>query len=84
MKEDGSKTLEVMGTIDEQHQLHLDTLLPLSGPSRVRVIIVFSEEADGADMEEKEWLRAAGQNPAFDFLKDPSEDQYTLSDGKPF
>ncbi len=84
MKEDGSKTLEVMGTIDEQHQLHLDALLPLSGPSRVRVIIVFSEEADGADMEEKEWLRAAGQNPAFDFLKDPSEDQYTLSDGKPF
>ena len=84
MKEDGSKMLEVMGTIDEQHQLHLDAPLPLSGPSRVRVVIVFPEEADVADMDEKEWLRAAGQNPAFDFLKDSSEDRYTLRDGKPF
>ncbi len=50
---------------------------------RVRVIIVFPEETDVADMDEKEWLRAAGQNPAFDFLKDPLEDRYTLSDGKP-
>ena len=23
-------------------------------------------------------------NPAFDFLKDPEEDIYTLSDGRPF
>ena len=84
MKEDGSKMLEVMGTIDAQHQLHLDAPLPLSGPSRVRVIIVFPEEADVADMDEKEWLRAAGQNPVFDFLKDPLEDRYTLRDGKPF
>ena len=61
MKEDSSKMLEVMGTIDEQHQLHLDT-----------------------PTDEKGWLRAAGQNPAFDFLKDPSEDRYTLRDGKPF
>ena len=72
------------GTIDEQHRLHLDTPLPLSGPSRVRVIIVFPEEADSTDMDEKEWLRAAGQNPAFNFLKDSSEDRYTLRDGKPF
>ena len=83
MKEDGSKMLEVMGTIDEQHQLHLDAPLPPSGPSRVRVVIVFPEEADVADMDEKEWLRAAGQNPAFDFLKGPIEDCYTLRDGKP-
>ncbi len=84
MKEGALKALEVMGTIDEQHQLHLDAPLPFSGPSRVRVIIVFPEEADVADMDEKEWLRAAGQNPAFDFLKDPAEDRYTLRDGNPF
>ena len=83
MKEGVSKALEVMGTIDEQHQLRLDSPLPLSGPSRVRVIIVFPEEADVTDMDEKEWLRAGGQNPAFDFLKDPTEDRYTLRDGKP-
>ena len=63
--------------------MHLDAPLLLSGPSRVRVIIVFPGEVDVADMDEKEWLRAAGQNPAFDFLKDPLEDRYTLSDGKP-
>ena len=77
MKEGSPKALEVMGTIDEQHQLHLGTSLPLSGPGRVRVIIVFREEADVTDMNEKEWLRAAGQNPAFDFLKDSTEDRYT-------
>ena len=76
-----SKALEVMGTVDEQRQLHLDTPLPLSGPHRVRVIIVFPEDTD---LSEQEWLQGATHNPAFDFLKDPAEDIYTLSDGKPF
>jgi Uma2 family endonuclease len=31
-----------------------------------------------------EWLRASASNPAFDFLKDPEEDIYTLEDGMPF
>lgn len=34
--------------------------------------------------EESEWLRAAVINSAFDFLKEPEEDIYTLADGKPF
>jgi len=33
---------------------------------------------------ETEWLQAATANPAFDFLSDPKEDVYTLSDGEPF
>lgn len=37
-----------------------------------------------AKLEELEWLKAALGNPAFDFLKDPEEDIYTLADGKPF
>jgi hypothetical protein len=45
------------------------------------VIILVVEETD---IDEQEWLRAAASNSAFDFLKDPSEDIYTLSDGKPF
>lgn len=36
------------------------------------------------ELEEFEWLKAAARNPAFDFLKDPEEDIYTLDDGKPF
>jgi hypothetical protein len=75
------KALEVKGTIDEQRRLQLDEPLPIVGPSRVRVIILIS---DGTDIDEKEWLQAAASNPAFDFLKDPEEDVYTLADEKPF
>jgi len=73
--------LEVTGTIDEQRQLQLDRQLPIAGPMRVRVIVLYPLN-DAWD--EKEWLRAAASNPAFDFLKEPEEDIYTLADGKPF
>ena len=75
------KALEVTGTIDAQRQLVLDEPLPVAVPTRVRVIITLLEEAD---IEEKEWLRATAANPAFEFLKDPEEDCYTLADGRPF
>jgi hypothetical protein len=75
------KAISVTGTIDEQRQLHLDTPLPVAGPSRVRGIILIPEETD---IEETEWLHLAAVNPAFDFLKEPEEDLYTLADGKPF
>lgn len=39
---------------------------------------------DQTDIDEREWFQAAATNPAFDFLKDPEEDVYTLTDGKPF
>jgi len=74
------RALEVLGTIDEQRRLHLDEPLPIIGPSRVRVILMLEE----TDIDEREWLRAAAMNPAFDFLKEPAEDIYTLADGKPF
>jgi hypothetical protein len=75
------KAIEVGGTIDEQRRLRLDEPLPIAGPSRVRVIILIPEETG---IDEKEWLQAAASNPAFDSLKDPEEDIYTLADGKPF
>jgi hypothetical protein len=73
--------IEVTGTIDEQRQLHLDEPLPVSGPSRVRVIILIPQDADAP---ERDWLRAAAANPAFDFLRDPHEDIYSSYDGRPF
>jgi hypothetical protein len=76
----GLKAIEVTGTI-EQSRLRLDEQLPIEGPARVRVIILVSDEAD---IPEEEWLRAASTNPAFDFLKEPAEDIYSASDGKPF
>ena len=76
-----TKAIETTGTIDAQHHLVLDGALPITGPTRVSVIILVPEESD---INETEWLQAAVTNPAFDFLKDPEEDIYTLSDGRPF
>src|SRR5215510_8348663 len=74
------KAIEVGSTIDEQRQLRLDEPLPIVGPSRVRVIILIPDETD---INEQEWLQAVASNPAFDFLKEPEEDIYTLADGGP-
>lgn len=75
------KAFETTATIDANRQLVLDEPLPVIGPAKVRVIILLHEEVD---TDEKGWLRSASINPAFDFLKEPEEDLYTLSDGKPF
>ena len=75
------KAIEMTGTVDEQGHLHLDEPLTVPASSRVRIILLFPEEAD---IDEHEWLRGATSNSAFDFLKDPAEDIYTLADGKPF
>ena len=73
--------VEMTGTVDEHHRLQLDETLPIPGPRRVRVIILYplSDEWD-----ESEWLQAAARSPAFAFLSDPQEDIYSLTDGKPF
>lgn len=75
------KVIETTATIDANRQLVLDEPLPVGGPTKVRVIILLPEEAE---IEEKDWLHSATANPALDFLKEPEEDIYTLSDGKPF
>ncbi len=75
------KAIETTGTVDQERRLVLDGPLPIAGPSRVRVIILLTEETD---IEEQEWLRTAAANPAFDFLREPEEDIYTLTDGKAF
>jgi hypothetical protein len=73
--------IELTGTVDENHQLKVDETLPISGPKRVRVIVLYSP-AD--EWNETEWLQGAARNPAFDFLKEAREDIYSLADGKPF
>ena len=72
--------IELTGTVNERHQLQLDDPLPISGPKRVRVIVLYSS-AD--EWDESEWLQAAARNSAFAFLKDAEEDIYSSSDGKP-
>ena len=73
--------IEVTGTVDEQQQLQLDTTLPIHGPKRVRVIVLYSPTDE---VDEAEWLRGAANNPAFSDLNDPDEDIYSLEDGQPF
>ena len=73
--------IEITGIVDAHHQLQLDEPLPISGPSRVRVIILVPEEAE---IDEGAWVKASSTSPAFDFLKNAGEDIYTAADGKPF
>lgn len=75
------KAIESVGTVDEQRRLVLDEPLPIAGPRRVRVIVLVPEEDE---RDEREWLRAAATNPAFDFLSEPEENIYSRADGKPF
>jgi hypothetical protein len=73
--------IETSGTISSGHQIELDQALPENAPERVRVIVLFDE--NGADIDDSEWLNSVSKNTAFDFLRDESEDIYTLADGKP-
>ena len=75
------RAIETSGIVNEEGELHLDEPLTELGTGRVRVILILPERQD---MEEREWLRAAASNPAFDFLGDAEEDIYTLADGRPF
>ncbi len=71
--------IETTGTINANHQIVLDERLPDNAPSRVRVIVLYDENTN---IDEKEWVKAAAKNEAFDFLNGESEDIYTLEDGK--
>lgn len=75
--------IEMTGTVDENHQLKLDGALPFAGPKRVRVIVLSPLTEVPEDLNELDWLKASLSNPAFEYLRDPEEDIYTISDGKP-
>ncbi len=73
--------IEMTGQVDEERRLQLDELLPIGGPRRVRVIVLYPADDD---INEMEWLSAGANNPAFSFLKDAAEDIYSVADGVPF
>jgi hypothetical protein len=81
MMETTMTAIETTGMIDENRQLQIDGIMPISGPMRVRVLVLYPLSDN---WEEEEWLQAAARNPAFVSLHDPAEDIYTLSDGEPF
>jgi hypothetical protein len=73
--------IEMAGMVNEHHELVLDEVLPIPGPKRVRVIVLY---APVEEWNEHEWLHSATLSPAFDFLRDPEEDIYALTDGEPY
>lgn len=76
------KSIEINTKTDKEG--HLKINYPLNKKDKkVRVIILLDEQNDEID-EEKKWLNSIQSNPAFDFLKEPSENIYTLTDGEPF
>ncbi len=73
------KAIEISTKTDKQG--HLKINYPLNKKERnVRIIILVDETNDDKD-EEKLWLNSITSNPAFDFLKDQTEDIYSLTDG---
>ena len=76
--------IEMMGTVDKNHQLKLDGKLPFAGPKRVRVIVLTQITENADELSEMEWLKASLSNPAFEYLREPEEDIYSIKDGKPF
>jgi hypothetical protein len=73
--------IETTATVDENRQIHLDTPLPIAGPLRVKVIVLYPL---AEDIDEATWVYVASHNPAFASLHAASEDIYTVQDGKPF
>jgi len=75
------KAIEINAKTDKYG--HLKINYPVNKPeSEVRIIILIDEKSDEAD-EEKLWIKAIASNPAFDFLSEPGENIYFLTDGEP-
>ena len=76
-----TKAIETMGMIDILHHLVLDEPLPVAGLTRIRGIILMHKVSE---IGEAGRLQVAATDSAFDFLKAPEEDTYTLADGRSF
>ena len=75
------KAIELNSKTDKSGYLRLEYKLD-KYDRNVRVIILLEEDEE--KHEEKQWISSLANNPAFDFLKDPSEDIYNINDGEPF
>lgn len=74
------KAIERIGHIDHEGNLQIETPLAVTN-QQVRVIVLVPESDD---IQDDTWLKSMNTNDAFNFLKEPEEDIYSLSDGKPY
>ncbi|WP_237706142.1 hypothetical protein [Thermophagus xiamenensis] len=75
------KAIEIQSNTDSRGNLKLDYPIPMPNKN-VRLLILLEEDEELAK-QEKIWIDSIAKNPAFDFLKDKSEDIYSCNDGEP-
>lgn len=73
------QTIELKSKTDKHGKLKIEH--NLNTPGRNVSVLILSDEH--LDNEEMEWEDSILKDPSFDFLKDSSEDIYTLNDGDP-
>ena len=73
------EAFETTGILNSEDALLLNTSVPFTKNSKVKVIIIPEEIT-----EEDEWLEAGTTNPAFSDIFENDQDLYSLDDGKPF
>ena len=49
---------------------------------KVKILIMVDDNKKASD-EDALWMQSIASNPAFDFLNDPAEDIYSITDGEP-
>jgi hypothetical protein len=75
------KAIETTGFITRDKIIRLNEKLDITKEGDVKVIILYKEDDDISDAL---LLKEAANNPEYDFLKDESENIYSLKDGKKF
>jgi hypothetical protein len=77
------KAIEIKSKTDKKGNLKINYQLNKSNRN-VRILILLEDDPYHADDEEKLWMDAVSDNPAFDYLFEESEDVYSVNDGEPF
>ncbi len=75
------RAIEIKSKTDNKGLLRFKYNLNKSN-SRVRILILLDDEKN-IDDEEMLWMQSIVTNSAFDFLDDPAEDIYSITDGEP-
>lgn len=74
------RAIETTGRVIDSR--HIETTSPVPVGQRVRLVIIWPDHMEDG-FGDTEWMAAAARNALFDFLADPAEEVYALTDGEP-
>ena len=77
------QAIELEAEIDYNGFLKIEKPLLFIKNRNVKLIVLIADEIDELANEQL-WVKSIANNPVFDFLNDPAEDIYSLTDGQPF